>query len=135
MLKCASTVHFSAPCLMLFTSARCPITSPSAPSMMLFPAPVSPVITEKPERKSMSSSSISAKFLIYSCVSMSFFYFFPSVVLACIDFKQQVVHGLFLFLCAFSLVNLHQFVSLIVGPYLRQHAQWLVFLATFQPLF
>lgn len=38
-----------------------------------FPAPVSPVITENPGKNSISSVSMSAKFLIYSCFSISVF--------------------------------------------------------------
>ena len=40
-----------APFLMAFVSARCPSNRPMAPRMMDLPAPVSPVITEKPEWK------------------------------------------------------------------------------------
>lgn len=51
---------FDAPFLIAFTSARCPNNNPIAPRMIDFPAPVSPVITEKPDVKLISSLSINA---------------------------------------------------------------------------
>ena len=53
-------MHFDAPFLIAFTSARCPNNNPIAPKMIDFPAPVSPVITEKPDVKLISSLSINA---------------------------------------------------------------------------
>ena len=47
-LKTASTTHFCAPAFIARTSARSPNSKFIAPKRMLFPAPVSPVITEKP---------------------------------------------------------------------------------------
>ena len=46
--KWASITHRSLPALMALLSARLPRSSPMAPRMMLFPAPVSPVMTENP---------------------------------------------------------------------------------------
>ena len=43
-----------------FESARLPIIRPRAPRRMLLPAPVSPVMTEKPPQKSMSSRKMRA---------------------------------------------------------------------------
>ena len=56
----ASTTHFAAPVLTARASARPPSSMPSAPSMILLPAPVSPVITVKPGSTLMSSRSIRA---------------------------------------------------------------------------
>jgi hypothetical protein len=53
-------------------SARLPRTNPKAPNNIDFPAPVSPVIMEKPEEKLMANLSINAKLFIESDVSMSF---------------------------------------------------------------
>ena len=60
----------SLPDLMALLSARLPSSRPMAPRMMLLPAPVSPVMTEKPGYSLISSSSMSVKFLIYSCLSI-----------------------------------------------------------------
>ena len=60
MLNFASTMHLLAPLRIAFTSALCPRSNPIAPSMMDFPAPVSPVMTEKPGSNAISSLSISA---------------------------------------------------------------------------
>ena len=90
--KCASMMHFSAPCLMAFESARCPSSSPMAPRMMDFPAPVSPVITENPLCSSISSLSISAKFLINSLFIIVFqcslCNLVPGIALCGIDVEQ-----------------------------------------------
>ena len=58
--KRASMIHLEAPRRIDFTSARCPSSSPMAPRIIDFPAPVSPVITEKPVSKLISSFSINA---------------------------------------------------------------------------
>ena len=50
-------------------SERSPRTSPSAPTIIDLPAPVSPVKTVMPALKGISSSSITAKFLICRCFS------------------------------------------------------------------
>ena len=81
--KCASITQRSAPCLMLFESARCPNNNPMAPKMIDFPAPVSPVITENPGCNSILSSSISVKFLIYNCCSISVYFLIFSQALFC----------------------------------------------------
>ena len=126
--KCASMTHLSLSILMDLLSARLPSSKPMAPRMMLLPAPVSPVMTEKPGYILMFNSSMSVKFLIYSCLSMiisiitlirnaSFGERFPwkeafllldlipCVVLGWIDGEEEFVNGLFLLLCAFSLVD------------------------------
>ena len=48
-----------------------------------------------------------------------FFDFFPSRVLAGVDGKEDVIDRLFLFGCAFALVDVGKFIFLEVGPYLR----------------
>ena len=66
----ASTVQLSAPERMSDLSARSPSTSLSAPTMMLFPEPVSPVTAMKPGPSSHSSSSTRARLRIRSETSM-----------------------------------------------------------------
>src|SRR6266550_8883191 len=67
-LKTASTVQRSAPVRMSDLSARSPSKSCSAPMMIDFPAPVSPVTAIKPDRICHSSASTSARFFIRSRV-------------------------------------------------------------------
>src|SRR5947207_2894423 len=70
-LKTASTVQRSAPVRMSDLSARSPSKSCSAPMMIDFPAPVSPVTAIKPDRICHSSASTSARFFIRSRVRMA----------------------------------------------------------------
>src|SRR5215471_17280691 len=67
-LKTASTVQRSAPVRISDLSARSPSKSCSAPMMIDFPAPVSPVIATNPGAICHSSSSTSARFLIRNSV-------------------------------------------------------------------
>src|SRR5262245_52888244 len=67
-LKTASTVQRSAPVRISDLSARSPSKSCSAPIMIDFPAPVSPVIATNPGPICHSSSSTSARFLIRNSV-------------------------------------------------------------------
>src|SRR5215471_2505127 len=67
-LKTASTVQSSAPVRISDLSARSPNKSCSAPIMIDFPAPVSPVIATNPGPICHSSSSTSARFLIRNSV-------------------------------------------------------------------
>ena len=54
-------IHFFLPSFTCLESARWPNSKWSAPITMLFPAPVSPVMTEKPGKNWILSSSISVK--------------------------------------------------------------------------
>src|SRR5438132_10164311 len=67
-LKTASTVQSSAPVRISDLSARSPNKSCSAPMMIDFPAPVSPVTATNPGSICHSSSSTSARFLIRNSV-------------------------------------------------------------------
>src|SRR5580765_382677 len=67
-LKTASTVQRSAPVRISDLSARSPSKSCSAPMMIDFPAPVSPVTATNPGPNCHSSSSTSASFLIRNSV-------------------------------------------------------------------
>src|SRR5213595_1894914 len=67
-LKIASTVQRSAPVRISDLSARSPSKSCSAPIMIDFPAPVSPVTATNPGPNCHSSSSTSARFLIRNSV-------------------------------------------------------------------
>src|SRR6476659_6674111 len=67
-LKTASTVQRSAPVRISDLSARSPSKSCSAPMMIDFPAPVSPVTATNPGSICHSSSSTSARFLIRNSV-------------------------------------------------------------------
>src|SRR5882724_9488699 len=67
-LKTASTVQRSAPVRIRDLSARSPSKSCSAPMMIDFPAPVSPVTATNPGPSCHSSSSTSARFLIRNSV-------------------------------------------------------------------
>src|SRR5512132_116435 len=67
-LKTASTVQRSAPVRISDLSARSPSKSCSAPIMIDFPAPVSPVTATNPGPICHSSSSTSARFLIRNSV-------------------------------------------------------------------
>src|SRR5882757_2985256 len=67
-LKTASTVQRSAPVRIRDLSARSPSKSCSAPMMIDFPAPVSPVTATNPGPICHSSSSTSARFLIRNSV-------------------------------------------------------------------
>src|SRR5699024_4217300 len=58
----------------LLRSARLPNSSAKAPSIIDFPAPVSPVIIDKSSSNVRVTSSISAKFLIDSEFSKSFYF-------------------------------------------------------------
>jgi len=58
--------HFSSLFFKEVKSALFPNTNPNAPKRIDFPAPVSPVIIEKPFEKSIVSFSIKAKLLIES---------------------------------------------------------------------
>src|SRR5438094_7608753 len=66
--KTASTVQRSAPVRIRDLSARSPSKSCSAPMMIDFPAPVSPVTATNPGPICHSSSSTSARFLIRNSV-------------------------------------------------------------------
>src|SRR6266446_7313127 len=70
-LKTASTVQRSAPVRMSDLSARSPSKSCSAPMMIVFPAPVSPVTAIKPGPICHWSSSTSARFFIRNRVRMA----------------------------------------------------------------
>ena len=59
-------MHFSSLFFKEVKSARFPKTIPKAPNNIDFPAPVSPVIIEKPLEKSICNFSIKAKLLIES---------------------------------------------------------------------
>src|SRR6478752_9973531 len=67
-LKTASTVQRSAPVRISDLSARSPSKSCSAPIMIDFPSPVSPVTATNPAPICHSSSSTSARFLILNSV-------------------------------------------------------------------
>ena len=56
----ASTTHFVVVFFNEDESALLPKTKPSAPNKIDLPAPVSPVIIERPEEKSMCNSLIKA---------------------------------------------------------------------------
>ena len=56
----ASSTHRCLPFCMAEVSARSPVSIPMAPRRILLPAPVSPVMTEKPSLRSMSRLSMSA---------------------------------------------------------------------------
>ena len=56
--------HFSSLFLREVKSARFPKTNPKAPNKIDLPAPVSPVITEKPSLNFTDNFSINAKFSI-----------------------------------------------------------------------
>ena len=56
----ASTTHFVVVFFNEDESALLPKTNPSAPNKIDLPAPVSPVIIERPEEKSMCNSLIKA---------------------------------------------------------------------------
>jgi hypothetical protein len=56
----ASTTHFVVVFFNEDESALFPKTNPSAPNKIDFPAPVSPVIIERPEEKSICNSLIKA---------------------------------------------------------------------------
>lgn len=60
MLTCASTTHFVFASFKVEESALFPKTKPSAPNRIDFPAPVSPVIIDNPDEKSMFNSLINA---------------------------------------------------------------------------
>ncbi len=68
----ASTVHVFSPVRMRPLSARSPRMSLRAPTMTLFPAPVSPVTPTRPFPICHVSWSTRAKFLIFSKLSMVF---------------------------------------------------------------
>src|SRR5881392_2415932 len=70
-LKTASTVQRSVPVRMSDLSARSPSKSCSAPMMIDFPAPVSPVTAVNPCAKCHSSSSTRARFVIRNNVRMA----------------------------------------------------------------
>src|SRR5262249_2950990 len=70
-LKTASAMHRSAPVRISDLSARSPSKSCSAPMMIDFPAPVSPVTAMNSAPICHSSSSTSARFLIRSRVRMA----------------------------------------------------------------
>ena len=53
-------IHFSSLFFKEVKSALFPKTSPNAPKIIDFPAPVSPVIVEKPFEKSIDNFSIKA---------------------------------------------------------------------------
>ena len=55
MAKVASTTHLSSPFLSDVKSALFPKTKPKAPKSMDLPAPVSPVIIDKPSEKSIDN--------------------------------------------------------------------------------
>ena len=55
----ASTTQLSAPALMIDASALAPVRSDKAPSKMLLPAPVWPVMMTRPSGNVMSRESIS----------------------------------------------------------------------------
>ena len=65
-----STVALSAPVRTKSLEARSPIRSPSAPTMIDFPAPVSPVSTLKPRASGSVTASMIARFRMRSSVSM-----------------------------------------------------------------
>ena len=58
--KSASMTQRSSPSVIVLRSARAPMTNAKAPRIILLPAPVSPVSTEKPFSKSMSKCEIRA---------------------------------------------------------------------------
>jgi hypothetical protein len=60
-------------------SALFPKTNPKAPSNIDFPAPVSPVIIEKPSEKSIPNLSIKAKLLIESEASIEITIYFKPI--------------------------------------------------------
>src|SRR5262245_17245172 len=70
-LKTASTVQRSAPVRISDLSARSPSNSCSAPMIIDFPAPVSPVIATNPGPICHSSASTSARFLIRNSVRIA----------------------------------------------------------------
>lgn len=69
-VKTASMVQVDSPVRMSPLSARSPRMSLRAPTMTLFPAPVSPVTPMSPEPSCHVSWSTRAKFLIFSRLSM-----------------------------------------------------------------
>src|SRR5262245_51968749 len=68
LVKTASTVQRSAPVRISDLSARSPSKSCSAPIIIDFPAPVSPVTATNPGPICHASSSTSARFLIRNSV-------------------------------------------------------------------
>ena len=60
MLKTASIMHFCVASFKLLKSARLPKINDKPPNNIDFPAPVSPVIIEKPSLKSTLRLSIKA---------------------------------------------------------------------------
>ena len=69
-LKVPSITHFFSPLRITAESARAPNSNCSASNIIDLPAPVSPVITDKPLVNSNLSSLISTKFLMVSCFNM-----------------------------------------------------------------
>ena len=69
----ASTEQESAPLRIRLRSARSPSTRLSAPIMIDFPAPVSPVTALNPGRNSSVRSETSARFLMRNVTSMAAF--------------------------------------------------------------
>ena len=60
MSSFASTIHFFVVSFKDYKSALLPKTNPKAPNKMDFPAPVSPVMIDKPDEKSIVNSLINA---------------------------------------------------------------------------
>ena len=64
------TIAFSSPCLIISEAALSPKRRPIQSMIKLLPAPVSPVKTVKPSLKSISISSIIAKFCTFNFINM-----------------------------------------------------------------
>ena len=64
------TIAFSSPCLIISEAALSPKRRPIQSMIKLLPAPVSPVKTVRPSLKSISISSIIAKFWTFNFINM-----------------------------------------------------------------
>ena len=68
--KTPCTIAFSSPCLIISEAALSPKSRPMQSMIKLLPAPVSPVKTVKPSLKSISISSMIAKFCTFNFINM-----------------------------------------------------------------